>query len=354
LPASFSRAVRLLALAAFAVTAAACSSPGGLSTPAPGSAPGVPSAAAGRSIGGHVKPFRCIVGPTNTCGGGGVAGPPTGSSYDVTNHHGTVLTSVQSKVIYFGYQPSWGDQTTFLKNLYASSFFAHLMAEYVPNHGAFTVASPAYYPAPTGYYDDQNFVKHEYYDISKIMGTVVSLAGKNVGPHYLYHIITPGDLPYCSTNGLTCLQSSCGDTGSCAQTECAEHDYGDVFITIQGDPGPCDVFTNLSTSPLSIVTAGQEQTLNSTVLHETMEAITDPYYGNPSPANPTSDFGWYGNGNEIADICEGFAANMDLNGYGYFVQPIWSNTDQKCYYIPHLYIWPPIALGAGHGTHPHR
>jgi hypothetical protein len=360
LPSHFSRSIRFLVLVLFGLMAAACSAPGAGTTPGPAG----PAAGAAGSLGSgaHPKPHRCIVTPTSGCGGGTLppSPPPTGSSHDVVNRHGTLLTGVQSKVIYFGYQSSWGDQTALLKNLYASTFFAHLMAEYVPNHGAFTVAAPDYENAPIGYYDDQWFNEHAYYDVDAMLKAVAAVAGGNTGPHFLYHVITPGDLPYCSTNGVSCMQQKCGDIGTCTQTDCGAHYYGtpgdgNVFYTIQGGPGACSAFTDIGVTPLAIVTANTEQTLDSTVIHEVLESITDPYHGNPSPAQPNGqDYGWYGNGNEIGDVCQGFGATMDLNGTAYFAQSIWSNADQKCYYVPHPYIWPPIVLGAFHAGHKTR
>jgi hypothetical protein len=337
---------RLLVATILAATFAACSAPAGVPTAFPAGSARTPKQHAERPNGEKVctKSINCQ------------GGPPTGPNYVMTYHGGTLLTSVQSEVVYFGYDPSWGDQTTFLKNLYASAYFAHLMNQYVPNRGSYTVAPPVYKTIPTGEYLDAHFNEHEYYDVAQILEDTVLIAGKNVGPHYLYHIITPGDLPYCEgSGGYTCVNDStgCGNTGSCVQTECGEHDYGSAlngnnFYTIQGDPnGACD--TPVAVPSGAVTTLGREQTLNSSIEHEVLESITDPYYDNGSPAKPAGDIGWIDSaGYEISDICGFYAAAMNLNGAGYWAELAWSNSDQRCYYIP--YTPDPIPFARRHAA----
>jgi hypothetical protein len=89
----------------------------------------------------------------------------------------------------------------------------------------------------------------------------------------------------------------------------------------------------------------------STISHEQVEAITDPYGDGwwsedpePAPSNPSGPSGPAGPfyGSEIADLCawnfgnplgttpEGESYNQVINGHSYFLQTEYSNADEGC------------------------
>jgi hypothetical protein len=346
----------LVFLAFVAVAASAC---GGASTNGGAGSALVPSGGGQANSPGRSAPdsvVRCMPtvshacptpGPTPTPSNG-----PVGAVNNVSYLNGTLLTSAVSHVVYVDGTANDGDQIAFLNNLEASSFFTHIVNQYVPNHGAFTVDQHAYQmsvPLSTGYVpiystpDDPTsgqigLSTVYYYNDNNIQAAIKLIAGSQVGPTNIWHVIVP---PVASNN--ICTQA--GMNLNCWHDQSGDHQgvsdppySGNLYYTEQWDA------TGL--------TASTPDNTSSTLSHELFETITDP----------NGLLGWRIGfaGNEIGDICEGLVhtqylpyQNLAVGSFGalYDIQPEWSNSDEHCY--PEADFQSILTLGplAKHHTH---
>jgi hypothetical protein len=181
-----------------------------------------------------------------------------------------------------------------------------------------------------------------YYDGSFIQKQLNAIVGNNSGPNNLYSIVLPtGTYMMCGTGGIGCTLRvyQPGD--------CGEHDVNfaannkPLFTTGQRGVSSCGIY-NQFVNWQQPITLNYTQLEDSTLLHEIVEAIADPYWdgpsfgqlSNPASANPAADFAsaYQSTNGELADICEYWAVPQYLNGDQYTLQAIWSNKYQRCLY----------------------
>ena len=161
----------------------------------------------------------------------------------------------------------------------------------------------------------------------------------------LYFIFTPANVGICQHPGWPIDGVPCTTNAFCAY----HHNLGDSFIYVV-EPDAAAVSDGACLTGESPAGNAADATL-STISHEHIEAITDPYGDGwwsedpePPPNNPSGPSGASGPfyGSEIADLCgwnfgdplgttlEGESYNQVINGHEYFLQQEWSNADEGC------------------------
>ena len=155
---------------------------------------------------------------------------------------------------------------------------------------------------------------------------VISSQNLNTGPNDIYMLITPPGLGSCETTGPT----DCALGGKTAGSYCGYHSVTDnsqylyAVIPYNAEPGHCQ-----SNNPRP--SNNPADPTMSTISHEQLETITDPY----------GDAWVNANGNEAADICitdygaalggsGANAYNEVINGDHYYLQELWSNWSHAC------------------------
>ena len=277
--------------------------------------------------------------------------PPTGSGLHVPYNGGPLLANVTEHLIVYtnGFpendNPSSLDLANFVFDLGRSSLLAHIDSVYVPK-GQFHFTSLTQITtltAKTGTATEQTSsgtVTEPFYDLDAIDQDLLKVVGTNTGPNNLYSIILPDDDyllchendPYCIANGL---KEPCGDHDVIQTASKAL-----VFVTLQHPSPPCGAASQLPS--LAIIALNPAQTQETTLLHEIVEAITDPFWDGSPFSSPTANIpaslspaGYQkSEWGEIADICAGWVADQGLNNDNYWVQPIWDNSTNSCYAAP--------------------
>jgi hypothetical protein len=155
---------------------------------------------------------------------------------------------------------------------------------------------------------------------------VISSDNLKTGPNDIYLLITPPGLGSCESTGPT----DCALGGKTAGSYCGYHSvtgnsqYLYAVIPYNAEPGHCQ-----SGNPRPNNNPADPSM--STIAHEQLETITDPY----------GDAWVNSNGDEAADICitdygsplggtGPTAYNEVINGGRYYLQELWSNWSHAC------------------------
>jgi hypothetical protein len=231
---------------------------------------------------------------------------------DLAYGGGAVVPSTMLNDIYVNCTNScWGTPQTFESHL-VSSKFLHLTDQYTAatTNGRYTVG-------PSGNLTYNFFGNTLYYsDILAIVHASAVQFGSGYG--HIFNIFLPSGTNICDQNGA-CYK------GTTPAQFCAYHastdfsDVGHVLYSVepyQAVPG-CSVGANSPNGELVDSTS-------STLLHETIETITDPDNGT----------GWYAqdaavNG-EIADLCSGRFFTTAFGTKSYATQYMYSNNYHAC------------------------
>lgn len=161
----------------------------------------------------------------------------------------------------------------------------------------------------------------------------------------LYFIFTPANVGICQHSGSASTGTPCTTNAFCAY----HGSLGDAFIYVV-EPDDAAVSQGGCDTGQSPAGNAADSTI-STISHEHIEAVTDPYADGwwsedpePSPNNPSGPSGPAGPfyGSEIADLCAwnfgdplgttlgGESYNQVINGHNYFLQTEYSNADAGC------------------------
>ena len=289
----------------------------------------------------HILPARTPAGtaarnahaPSRTA----VPSLPSGGFYpaDLARGKGVVVANARSHDIAFDCPEScWGNPSTFLNNLRASTFI-HLLDQYIGTtaNGRYAVGTSVSATAPLF----TNTLGQN--DILAIVHAAATKLGKT-GYGHIYHVFLPKGVDTCFDLTNICYSPD----NPPSFVFCAYHgsvtfsDIGHVLITVEPfqNVNGCSVATPSPNGALVDSTA-------NVLSHELFESITDP-----DPPGTVTDivngkFGWIALnsliefGADIGDICEGPFFNyapVTLNGKSYEIQPEYSNKFHGCAFVP--------------------
>jgi hypothetical protein len=255
-------------------------------------------------------------GTTGTGGTGGGAAPPYNPATDapqVVTYGGPVLASPKIQLIAYASDPTLPDVEKFIQELGTTSTWSQQTAEY--GVGAFTaLPTITLSDAPPATIDDEtgNVTPFQANLAAQLSGS--SPAWGAADPSTVYLFLAP--------MGTDVLAS-----GHCCTDYLGYHWQADVNGTSVPYAIVCDCAPAMGDplTPLQYVT--------TTVIHEMVEAATDPFFvDNPAYAQSDDDhIAWTElTGGEVSDMCE---FNQDTNvvppGATYMVQRSWSNAAAK-------------------------
>lgn len=231
----------------------------------------------------------------------------------LTYYGGPTLSSATIYNIYVNNTASyWGDPGSFFTNWNAggSTTFQHVLDQYT------NTTALNRYPFGGGIQVSYNTsAQLSDQDMYNIIHPVAAQYG--TGYSRIYHVYFMQGVKQCSTFAGGCYAVSggyCGYHGSV--------NFSDIGHTIYSFEG----YQNIAgcNAPSGKVA----DSTDSTVSHETYEAITDPDINNGTLA-------WYNSrSGEIGDICRSNYGNVTLNGTSYNIQEEWSNKRSACTYLP--------------------
>jgi len=235
------------------------------------------------------------------------------SRYQLSYYGGPTLSSATIYNIYVNNTATyWGDPGSFFANWNAggSTTFEHLLDQYV-NSTALN-RYPLGGDVQVSYNTSAQLSDQDMYNIIHPVA-----AQYGTGYTHVYHVYFMQGVQECSSTAGGCYAVSggyCGYHGSV--------NFSDIGHTIYSFEG----YQNIAgcNAPSGKVA----DSTDSTVSHETYEAITDPDINNGTVA-------WYNNlKGEIGDICRSNYGNVTLNGTSYNIQEEWSNKYSACSYSP--------------------
>jgi hypothetical protein len=241
---------------------------------------------------------------------------------DLHNFGGHTLATVAHHAVYLnGAATVWGTPTGFLTDLNSSTLI-HVTDQYVGStaNGRYPLSTTVNVTAT--YYTNtlsQN-------DILAVVHSAAKAVTGGTGYGHIYHIFLPQGMDTCFDQSNSCYSPD----NSSAFVFCAYHssvtftDIGHVLYSVEP-------FQNVSgcSSPASAGTTGAtalQNSTDSTLSHEIIEAITDP---DPSSgwvvANPS-----FLSGNEIGDLCEFGKFTHTIGSKVYTTQLMYSNHYHAC------------------------
>lgn len=238
----------------------------------------------------------------------------------------TILSAAQHPV-YINCAPScWGTPVTFLTNLDASTMI-HIADQYTGStaNGRYTVGT-AVSATLTIYSGSSGVPTLGENDILALVHASAKAIGTGYG--HIYDIFIPKGVDTCMDEG-PCYSPDNANTF----VFCAYHfrvKFADlaspVYYTVEPYQGPLTAPLLSCAIPFSTPNGALVDSTATSLLHETLETITDPDITTGyRAAYPT------GNGGEVGDLCDGVLFNpQPLNGHNYAVQGIYSNNYHAC------------------------
>ncbi|MFT3765172.1 MAG: hypothetical protein QM820_06600 [Minicystis sp.] len=301
---------------AAAIALAACS--GGDETTATSSTTSSSSsdAATGTGGGGGAATGTGGGATTGTGGSGGTTNPPYNPAKDapqVVTYGGKVLTSPKIQLIGYASDPMLPEVEKFIQELGTTSTWSQQTAEY--GVGAFTALPAIALPeTPPATIDDDtgNVTPFEANLAAQLSGPSPAWGAADASTVYLF-------LAPMGTDVLS--------AGHCCTDFLGYHWQADVGATTV----PYSIVCNCP--PVMGDTLTPLQWVTTTVIHEMVEAATDPFAGSDTAYAQSDDdhIAWTEfTGGEVADMCEW---NEDTNvippGATYMIQRSWSNAAAK-------------------------
>lgn len=273
----------------------------------------------------HVSDFSYHIFPTaahRTGAPAAVAPDKTKVVYpaDLHNFGGPVMKTAAAYNVYINCkgndQSCWGKPEQFQQGLTNSTLFQLLKQYTKSGDGAYTFggSQPVSYALYSNYiYDSDLFA-------------ILHLAAKTYGVSgytAVYHLFLPQGLDTCFDGTSVCYSPDNPSTWYF----CAYHGsvkFSDVgTITYSVEP-----YQNVDGCRYQVPKGFDklQNATDSTLLHETAEAITDP---NP---NTYKTAAWYNLAyqSEIADLCDYYPMTMKIGGTKYYVQSLYSNKHHGC------------------------